>query len=219
MHRIAIYDMDKTITRAPTWTRFLIHYARHHAPHRLPLLPAAGALALGYPLRLIRRGALKQATHRLLIGARTPTERLARAATSFARRERLFPAALAQIAADRAAGYAIVIATASPRFYAEAIAAAVGADTVIATETAHDAAGRVLPRLAGDNCYGAAKLTRITEWLASAGTARDAVQVRFYSDHISDAPTLDWADEAFVVNPGPALARLADERGWTDLRW
>lgn len=219
MTRIAIYDMDKTITRRPTWTRFLVHYARCHAPHRLILLPAAAALALGHPLRLIGRAALKQATHRLLIGARTPAARLAHAAASFARRERLFPAALAQIAADRAAGYSIVIATASPRFYAEAIAAAVGADAVIATETVQDAEGRVLPRLASDNCYGTEKLARITAWLASAGTARDAVQVRFYSDHISDAPTLDWADEAFVINPGAALARLADAKGWHRLRW
>lgn len=222
MKRIAIYDMDKTITRSPTWTRFLLHYARHHAPHRLALLPAAAALALGHPMRLIGRGTLKQATHRLLIGTRTPPERIARAAHSFAqreRRDRLFPAALAQIAADRAAGYAIVIATASPRFYADAIGLAVGADAVIATETARDAHGRVLPRLVGANCYGQAKLDRIAAWLAEAGCTRSKTHIRFYSDHISDAPTFAWADEAFVINPGTALAALAARSGWRRLDW
>lgn len=222
MQRLAIYDMDKTITRAPTWTRFLIHYARHQAAWRLALLPVAGLVAAGHPLRLIDRVQLKQATHRLLIGARTPPARLTRAAASFAAheaRQGLFPAALEQIAADRAAGYRIIVATASHRFYAEAIAALVGADAVIATEAQHDAAGRVLARLAGHNCYGAAKLDRVTGWLAAEGIARGAAHVRFFSDHISDAPTLGWADEGFVVNPDAVLASLAEARGWTALDW
>ena len=222
MHRIAIYDMDKTITRAPTWTRFLVHFARAHAPLRLLLLPAAGALAAGHPLRLIDRARLKQATHRLLIGTRTPPERLARAAEDFARRERargMFADALARIAADRAAGYTIVIATASHRFYAGAIAALVGADALVATEARHDSRGRVLARLAGDNCYGAAKLDAITAWLAAAHIARGDAHIRFYSDHVSDAPALGWADEGFVINPDAGLARLAAARGWTRLDW
>lgn len=222
MHRLAIYDMDKTITRRPTWTRFLVHYAQQQAPWRLALLPMAGALAAGHPLRLIDRVQLKQATHRLLIGARTPPARLARAADSFARRERqrgLFPAALARIAVDRAAGYRIVVATASHRFYAEAIGALIGADAVIATEAQRDVAGNILPRLAGDNCYGAAKLDRVTAWLAAEGIARGEAWVRFYSDHISDAPTLGWADEGFVVNPDEVLVQLAEARGWGVLDW
>lgn len=222
MQRLAIYDMDKTITRAPTWTRFLIHYAWANAPWRLALLPLAGLIAAGHPLRLLDRARLKEATHRLMIGARTPPERLARAAASFAALEfqhGLFPAALAQIAADRAAGYRIIVATASHLLYAEAIAALVGADAVIATEAQHDAAGRVLARLEGANCYGAAKLDRVAAWLAREGIARHDAQLRFYSDHISDAPTLGWADEGFVVNPDPALASLAKARGWTTLEW
>ena len=222
MHRLAIYDMDKTITRRPTWTRFLVHYAQQQAPWRLALLPMAGALAAGHPLRLIDRVQLKQATHRLLIGARTPPARLARATESFARRERrrgLFSAALARIAADRAAGYRIVVATASHRFYAEAIGALIGADAVIATEAQRDVAGNILPRLAGDNCYGAAKLDRVMAWLAAEGMARGEAWVRFYSDHISDAPTLGWADEGFVVNPDDVLVQLAEARGWGVLDW
>ncbi|MBX9858144.1 MAG: HAD-IB family phosphatase [Sphingomonas sp.] len=222
MQRLAIFDMDKTITRAPTWTRFLIHYAWAYAPWRLALLPVAALIAAGHPLRLIDRARLKQATHWLLIGACTPPARLARAAASFAAREAqggLFPAALAQIAADRTAGYRIIVATASHHFYADAIAALVGADAVIATEAQRDARGRVLARLAGANCYGAAKLDRITAWLAHEGIARRDAQVRFYSDHISDAPTLGWADEGFVVNPDAALASLAKAHDWTILDW
>lgn len=222
MHRIAIYDLDKTITRTPTWTRFLVHYAARQSPWRLLLLPVAGAAAALHPLRLIDRARLKQATHRLLIGARVAPERLAGAAASFAQRERergLFADAIARIAADRAQGYRIVIATASHRFYVEAIAELLGADAVIATEAMRDPRGRVTHRLAGDNCYGVAKRDRMAAWLKAAGIARGVAHIRFYSDHISDAPSLDWADEGFAVNPGRALQRLAYARGWTVLAW
>ncbi len=222
MEKIAFYDMDKTITRAPTWTRFLVHYAARHAPHRLVLLPLAGLAAAGYPLRLLNRAQLKQQTQRLMIGRRIGAGQLARAAASFARRldrRGLFAEARARIAADRAEGYRIVVATASPRFYAEAIAALVGADAVIATEAQHDAGGRVLARLDGANCYGDAKLDRVQAWLAEQGIARDGAHVRFYSDHVSDAPALGWADQAFVVNPDRLLAALAATRGWTRFDW
>jgi len=217
--RIAIYDMDKTITRAPTWTRFLVHYARHHAPHRLALLPVVTALAGGYPLRLIDRARLKELSHWLMIGAHAQPVRLASAAKSFARRERLFADARARIAADRADGYRIVVATASHSFYAGEIARLVGADAVIATEAMRDADGNILHRLAGENCYGAAKLARIEAWLATQQIERSSAHIRFYSDHVSDAPALGWADEGFVVNADPVLRSLAAARGWTALDW
>lgn len=222
MQHIAIYDMDKTITRSPTWTRFLIASARARAPWRLALLPVAGVAALGHPLRLIDRTALKQLTHRLLIGGRVAPAALAPAAVRFARRtvERgTFADALARIAEDRASGYRIVIATASHRFYAQAIADALGIRDVIATEAQHDASGRMLHRLAGDNCYGAAKLDRIIAWFAGQGIDRADAHVRFYSDHVSDAPALGWADEGFVINADSVLRSLAQARGWTALDW
>ncbi|MGL1278516.1 HAD family hydrolase, partial [Vibrio parahaemolyticus] len=74
-------------------------------------------------------------------------------------------------------------------------------------------------RLAGENCYGAAKLAMIEAWLAREGIAREKATVRFYSDHVSDAPALAWADEAFAVNPHPPLRAMAQARGWTVLDW
>lgn len=65
---LAIYDMDKTITRAPTWTPFLIHAARSRAPWRLALLPAAALAGIGYTLKLIDRARLKEITHRMMLG-------------------------------------------------------------------------------------------------------------------------------------------------------
>ena len=45
-HRLAIYDMDRTVTFSGTYTGFLIHVARAMAPWRLILLPCVVLLML-----------------------------------------------------------------------------------------------------------------------------------------------------------------------------
>lgn len=219
--RIAIYDLDRTITRAPTWTPFLLHAVTRHAPWRLALLPvvigAAGLKALG----LIHRDRLKQVMHRTALGTLSP-ERAERIATGWLLRfgpAQIRRGARAQIAADRAQGYRIVIATAAYHFYAEAVARDVGADALIATRTAIDANGHLLPRIAGGNCYGPAKRAMIERWLADQGIARDQAMIRFYSDHVSDVPSFEFADQAIVVHPHAALRRVAEQRGWRQVDW
>ncbi|MBR0553993.1 HAD family hydrolase [Stakelama marina] len=222
MQHLAIYDMDKTITRAPTWTPFMLHAARHRAPWRLALMPVAALASLGYALKLIDRAGLKQITQRLIVGKRvTPGDRtaLSEAFAETVDASGIFEGARDRIAADRAAGYRLVLATASYRFYAEAIGARLGMDVVIATESHFNDAGDLLPRIRGENCYGYAKLARIEQWMADQGIARDDAYIRFYSDHVSDAPVLAWADEPFAVNAHGPLRKLAAASGWPCLDW
>lgn len=221
MHKLAIYDLDRTITTLPTWTPFLLHAARSRARWRLLLAPVMVAAMLTYRLGAIERRTLKQVMHRLLIGALS-REEAAALADSFAARvdaRGIRAGARTRIAADRAEGYRIVVATAAHRFYSIRIAAALGIDDVVATDAETDAAGRVLPRIAGGNCYGDEKLAMIEAWMAAQGIARTDAHVRFYSDHVTDRPTLDWADEGHAVNPHAPLRALATARGWPVLDW
>ncbi len=222
MQRLAIYDMDKTITRAATWTPFLLQSARGHAPWRLALLPLLAGTAIGYWAGLRDRGGLKEDAQRLMLGGNVPPPAMAAMADDFADgllARGIYPAALARIAADRAAGYRLVLATASFDFYVQAIAARLGFDAVIATQSAVGPQGGIRAAIAGENCYGPAKLRMIQDWLATQGIAREAAHVRFYSDHVSDAPTLAWADEPFAVNPHAPLRAAAARAGWPVLDW
>ncbi len=219
---LAIYDMDKTVTRRPTYTPFLIHSARTREPWRLLLLPLVAAATLLYLLRLIDRGRLKEITHGLLVGRALPAAEATKLAQSFARETletNILPAAQARIAEDKAAGYRMVLATASYEFYAGAIGRAIGFDDIIGTMTRTDTAGALLARIAEQNCYGTAKLEMVEAWLVRQGLARDDCHIRFYSDHVSDAPCLNWADEAFATNAHAPLAALAKARGWDVLDW
>lgn len=222
MIKLAIYDMDRTITHAPTWTPFLLSSARRHTPWRLLLLPAVAGSMLGYTARLVDRAGLKQVMHRLLLGKRLAPAAVDRLVTSFADRiaqSGVFAGAREQIAADRAAGYRLVMATASYRFYAGAIAARLGFDAVIATESELDDSGWLSAKMFGDNVYGPAKLRAIEAWLAAENIDRADTHVRFYSDHVSDAPALEWADEPYAVNAHGPLRALAKKRGWPILDW
>ncbi len=221
--RLAIYDMDKTITHMPTWTPFLLHTARKSgAPWRLALVPFAGVAALGYVGKLISRGRLKYLMQRMMLGKRmTPAEER-RSAEAFAdrvMRDGVFASARAQIEADRAAGYRLVMATASYRFYVEAIAERLGFDAVIGTESLRDPNGNLLAGIDGENCYGPAKLRMIEAWMAHEKLDRGHAHVRFYSDHVSDAPTFEWADEPFAVNAHGPLRLLAKAKGWPMPDW
>ena len=179
---LAIYDMDRTVTRRATYTPFLVHAALRLAPWRLLLLPAVAATMLAYVLKLVDRGRLKEINYRLLVGAGVAPERLEPVVESFAERQvatNILPGARAAIAADKAAGRRLVLATATYRLYAAAIARRLGFDDVIATETGLDAKGRITARIDGENCYGLAKRDMIEAWLQREGLARDAVHIRF----------------------------------------
>jgi HAD superfamily phosphoserine phosphatase-like hydrolase len=177
---------------------------------------------LAYGLRLIDRQRLKELNQRLLLGPHTRKSELATVASSFAEKtlaSNVHPGAFDAIAADRAAGRRLVMATASYRLYVEAIAAQLGFDDVIATNSLEGLDDRVIARVDGENCYGPAKLRMIVAWMDREGIARDRAHIRFYSDHASDAPVLEWADEPYAVNAHDKLRRLAKQRGWTIVDW
>lgn len=222
MNRIAIYDMDRTITRVATYSPFLLHAARMRQPARLFLLPFVAITMMLYGLRLIDRARLKEWNQQLLLGGAIHPTDLAPLVAGFADRtiaRNIRPGAFARIAADRAEGYVLVLATASYRLYAAEIAKRLGFDDVVATNTLVGLDTKVLARIDGENCYGPAKLRMVESWLKSRGVDRGDAHIRFYSDHVSDEPVLAWSDEGFAVNAHGPLRRLAAKRGWPALNW
>ena len=218
---LAIYDMDRTVTRGSTFGPFLWHALWRLAPWRVLLAPLSLVATLGYALKLYDRGRLKEINYRLLVGPASP-ERLERVMQSFADKQcrtNILPGARERIAQDKAAGRRLVLATASYRLYAAAIARRLGFDDVIATDTQIDAKGRTIARIDGRNCYGLGKLDMIEAWLQKQGLDRDAVHIRFYSDHVSDSHVHRWADEAFATNAHARLIKVAKDEGWEVLDW
>lgn len=220
MTDLAIYDMDRTVTRRATYTPFLLYCALRAAPWRLLFLPLVALSMLAYATKLIDRGRLKEINHRLLLGHdRHPVE-LKPLVDGFAQAtlaHNVRSGARDAIARDKAEGRRVIMATASYRFYAREIAEQLGFDDCIGTNSILGLDERVHAKIDGENCYGPAKLRMVQEWLGKSGLTRG--HVRFYSDHASDAPVFEWADEAVAVNPHDKLRKLAAARGWQVEDW
>ena len=222
MTDLAVYDMDRTVTIGATYTPFLLHCAVRRAPWRLLFLPLVILSMLAYVARLIDRAKLKEINHRLLLGGKIHPTDLKPLVDSFADAQlatNIRPGARAAIARDKAQGRRLVLATASYRLYADAIAERLGFDDVIGTGSVIGLDERVHARILGENCYGPAKLRMISDWLNKSGLKGAHGHVRFYSDHVSDAPAFEWSDEPVAVNPHSKLRRLAQQRGWAIEDW
>ena len=222
MSDLAIYDMDRTVTRRATYTPFLLHCAIRRAPWRLLFLPFVLLSMIAYAARLIDRARLKEVNHRLLLGAQIHPRELAPLVESFAEAQlatNVRPGARRAIARDKSEGRRVVLATASYRLYADAIATRLGFDDVIGTGSVTGLDDRVHAKIAGENCYGPAKMRMIADWVERSGLKGAHGHVRFYSDHVSDQPAFEWSDEPVAVNPHGKLRRLAEQRGWAVEDW
>lgn len=208
--RIAIYDLDNTLTRRATFTPFLVFAARRIAPWRLALLPFWVAMMIGYRMGLYDRTTLKTRGMRLMLG-RVDLATLARVGQEFAQEragnDGFMPAILAMVEDDRAQGTHLAIATAAFEFYARAFADHLAIGSLVATQWD----GRVIP---GGNCYGEVKLARVREWAEREGIDLDKAEIRFVSDSFADAPLLDRAQDAVFVTTSAAKRRKAEARGW-----
>jgi HAD superfamily hydrolase (TIGR01490 family) len=222
MSNLAVYDMDRTVTRTGTYTHFLLHCAMRREPWRLLFVPVGALAMLAYAARLIDRGRLKEINHRLLLGPTVHPRDLKPLVDSFADKQvagNIRPGARQAIARDKAEGRRLVLATASYRLYADAIAERLGFDDVIGTGSIIGLDERVHAKIAGENCYGPAKMRMIADWVEASGLKAAHGHVRFYSDHVSDQPAFEWSDEPVAVNPHGKLRRLAEQRGWAVENW
>lgn len=208
--RIAIYDLDRTLTRSPTFTPFLHFAALRIAPWRLVFSPVWILLMIGYRLGLYNRTRLKRMGMKLMVG-RAPLAKLEKVGQAFAAgriaNNGLIPGALQLLEEDRQRGARIVIATAAFGFYAHAFAKALGIEEVVATRWD----GRDIP---GGNCYGEEKKRRVLEWFSAGGIGPGNATLRFVSDSFADAPLLDLAAEPIFVTSSSKQAQKAAARGW-----
>ncbi|MCT2560254.1 HAD-IB family phosphatase, partial [Tsuneonella sp. YG55] len=208
--RIAIYDLDKTLTRRATYTPFLHFAALRVVPWRLAFSPAWIASMIGYKLGLFGRETLKERGMRMMVGP-VGVQRLEVVGRDFAahvvKGSGFYPGAVRLLEEDRAGGARIIVATAAFEFYAREIASHLQIGTVIGTHWDGQ-------HIVGGNCYGEAKKARVLAWMQEQGIDPEDAEIRFVSDSFADAPLLDLASDPIFVTGSSAKAQKARARGW-----
>ena len=129
------------------------------------------------------------------------------------------PAALQLVRRHQAEGDLVAMVTATNDFITRPIAELFGIPHLIATDLARDAEGRVLGTVQGVPSFREGKIARVQAWLAGLGHRLDGFErSTFYSDSTNDLPLLERVSHPVATNPGPALERVALERGWPILK-
>jgi len=213
---IVIFDLDRTLTKKPTFSAFLVSLA-HDDPKKFLYVFAVLVQMLGYLLKLRTRKRLKEYMLATFMGGMSRNQ-TSKAVKAFFNadfyKSGLYQAGLDEIKRHRKAGRMVGVATASMDFYVEHIAHDLGLDFVIATTSVWEK-GMLVPLIRGENCYGAEKAKRVRAYLAGQKVGK----VWFYSDHHTDAPTFDLVDNKVAVNPTPKLQKLAKDNGYQIENW
>jgi len=211
--RIAVFDLDGTITRHDTFLPYLRGWLRRH-PRRGFSVRALAAL-LGYLLNR-DRGRLKSDLIRA--GMSGATRDAVRAWTAefvadLGDRE-LYPRSLATIGLHRAAGDRLVLLSASVDLYVPDIGRRYGFDETICTEVAWRD-GRLDGTLVTANRRAAEKRRCVEAIRSRFPGARLAA----YGNARSDFDHLAVVDEPVLVNAGRPLRREAEKRGFRTEDW
>ncbi len=186
---LVAFDFDGTLTSRDSFTAFLRWRfgARAYAAGLLALAPDAARYVLDRD-----RGRLKAAAVKRFL-AEMPRQELEAWAQTFASeqgRALLRPDALRAWRRWAADGARLVIVTASPETLVAPIARGLGAELLIATKLAFDAAGRVTGDLDGANCRGPEKARRLREAFGD-----DVRLEAAYGDTDGDKEMLTLAEE------------------------
>lgn len=215
----AFFDVDGTLV-AGNIVRYYADLRSLDAPGWRRAAIFAG-VALQVPRFLIldrqSRGRMQRAVYGMYRGFDAgDLARRARAYFDRHLRHRLYPEAMARIALHQGRGEPVVLVTGSLRPIVTPLAAYVAATDVLCSDL-ETRDGICTGRMSEPPLAQKRKAAAVAEYIATHGLDRAACSA--YADSLDDIPMLSEVGHAHAVNPGSALARVADRRGWTIERW
>lgn len=213
--RYAFFDLDGTLLPWDTQLMFCNFVLQKHPWRRLYqvlfflMLPLAA-------LRILRGRSMKRFFLGYLAGA-TPTQ-MAQWASEFAAgpvRRHVWPEMLAEVEARRRDGCILVLNTASPMLYAEAIARELGFEVCLGTRVQPYTRLPWVPNFVGPNNKREAKIAAMRHYgPLDQHTPLPIAGSWAYTDSPVDIPLLGCAEHGVLVHPKPGFAQLCPARGW-----
>jgi phosphatidylglycerophosphatase C len=214
--RLAVFDLDGTITRHDTLAPYALGYLWRRRPWRLPALLLVLPALLGHLLGRIDRGGLKAAFIRAALGG-CRREELERWTAGFVGRllaRGVFAQAIATVQAHARARDHLVLLSASTDLYVPAIAHALGFQEAICTGVRWDGE-RLNGALTTPNRRGEEK----ARCVAALRARHPGLETAAYGNAASDLPHLELVEHGVLVNGSAAARRAARRRGITCADW
>lgn len=213
MH-IALFDLDHTLIPFDSGSAFTRHLAARGA-----LPPEFEPQYLDYCRRYAEGTVDMVQMHRFTVGALAVHDPATLAGWLREFQDVVSPripaGARELVRQHQAAGHACALVTATTRFVAQAFAAVLGLEEVLATEPERGPDGRYTGEIVGSACFREQKCAHVQAWLARRGLSwSDVDRSWFYSDSFNDLPLLEAVTDPVVVDPDPRLLAIAQARGW-----
>jgi phosphatidylglycerophosphatase C len=210
MSGVAIFDLDRTLTRRGCFTPFILYVAIRRPRRFLSFLRIILAAICSFG-GFYRRDDVKLLMWQEVLGG-LPREEAIALGNTFAKvwiQNELRRQTKTNIKKHQEAGDRLILATAAMDIIADPIGRALGFDDINSTRTHWTAEGLVSGSFDGRNCYGEEKLRQVKLTLGDLSASKTSA----YSDHITDLPVLLWAENGIAVNPHRPLRDAAGRHG------
>ncbi|WP_370830804.1 HAD-IB family hydrolase [Clostridium sp.] len=199
MEKLAIFDIDYTITRKETLMEFFKYLVSKDIKN-IKFLPRALYSGLMYGVKVYDERRVKECFLKFI--ENIDEAELAKLTKSFYD-ERiskiLYKDAVDMIKKLKKEGYMVILISASPEFYVKEFYAIKEVDLIIGTKFTFED-GKFIRKMHGNNCKGEEKVRRLNEVLKEKNIKVDFKNSYMFSDSLSDKPLLDLVGNPYLIN-------------------
>lgn len=199
MRKIAIFDIDYTITKKETLME-LFKYSIKIDKKNIRFLPRAIFCGSMYMLKLYDERKVKEKFLKFIDGIKEKDlAKLVKEFYNYKLKAILYEDALNMIKKLKSEGYDIYLISASPEFYVNEFYNIKEVDKVIGTRF-NFKDGIFMRKMDGENCKGEEKVRRLKEFLKKEKIEVDFGESYMFSDSLSDKPLLDLVGKPYLIN-------------------
>ncbi|KAI3350301.1 HAD-IB family hydrolase [Clostridium botulinum] len=199
MKKIAIFDIDYTITKKETLMEFFKYYIKKDL-RAIRFLPRAIYCGGMYLLKFYDEKMVKEKFLKFIDGiSEKELDKIVESFYTEKLSNLLYSDAMDMMKKLKAEGYDIYLISASPEFYINKFYSVKEVDRVIGTKFKFND-GKFLRQMDGINCKGEEKVRRLKEVLKEEKIEVDFKESYMFSDSLSDKPLLDLVGKPYLIN-------------------
>ncbi|WP_297634285.1 HAD-IB family hydrolase [uncultured Clostridium sp.] len=199
MKKLAIFDIDFTITRKETLMQFF-KYAIDKDKKNLKFLPRAIFSGMMYGLKVYDERKVKESFLKFIDGIEEKDlEEVTKGFYKDKLEKILYKDAIDMIRKLKGEGFDVYLISASPEFYINQFYNIKEVDHIIGTRFKFQE-GKFLREMEGANCKGEEKVKRLKSYLKENKIDVDFKESYMFSDSLSDKPLLDLVGKPYLIN-------------------
>lgn len=199
MKRLAIFDVDYTITKKETQIE-LFKYVIKEDKRNLIYIPRVIFSGLMYLIKVYDEKKVKESFLKFIDGkAEKELKQLVERFYKNRLSKILYEDSINMMKKLKNEGYDIYLISASPEFYLYELYAIKEIDRIIGSKFSLKN-GKFNRRMEGENCKGEEKVRRLKEVISEENIEVDYKNSYMFSDSLSDKPLLDLVGKPYLIN-------------------